>query len=58
MEPFTGVLGILLLVAVIWAILRIVGSRAGPLSKAIWIVLIIVLPVIGLLIWLIFGPKS
>ncbi|WP_420466114.1 PLD nuclease N-terminal domain-containing protein [Panacagrimonas sp.] len=53
-----GLWGILVLVADIYAIINIVGSRAEPLKKALWIVLILVLPVLGFIIWLLLGPKS
>ena len=53
-----GILGIILLVLDIWAIIKIAQSSAEPLWKAIWIVLVIVLPVLGLIIWFFFGPKG
>ena len=54
----TGFLGLLLLIADVWAIVRIVQSAAGTGSKVIWIVLILLLPLLGLLLWLVFGPKD
>ncbi len=53
-----GVLGVLLLVAIVWAIVNVAQSRASPGTKALWIVLLLVLPVIGLVIWLIAGPRA
>ena len=53
-----GLFGLIILVLNIWAIIKIVGSGASALSKAIWIVAILVLPVVGFLLWLLFGPKS
>lgn len=57
MEPVSGLLGVIILVLMIWAVIKIVGSSASALSKAIWIVVILLLPVIGLVLWLLFGPK-
>jgi len=54
----TGVLGLLLLIADVWAIVRTVQSTAGTGSKVLWIVLILLLPLLGLLLWLVFGPKD
>lgn len=54
----TGFLGLLLLIADVWAIVRIVQSAAGTGSKVIWIVLILLLPLLGLLLWLLFGPRD
>jgi len=53
-----GLLGLLILVADIWAILNIVQSGESTGSKALWVVLVLVLPVLGLIIWYFVGPKS
>lgn len=53
-----GLWGIIVLVADIYAIINIAGSSAEPLKKALWIVLILVLPVLGFIIWWFAGPKS
>jgi hypothetical protein len=50
-------IGVLVLVADVYAILKIVGSGASAGAKALWVVLVLVLPVIGLLIWFLAGPK-
>ena len=52
------IIGLLILVADIWAILNIFQSREPTATKALWIVLVLVLPVLGLLIWYFAGPKS
>jgi len=54
----TGLFGLILLVLNIWAIIKIADSSAGAGAKALWIVAIIVLPVLGLIIWFFFGPKG
>jgi hypothetical protein len=45
-------IGLIILVLDIWAIYKIVTSGASGLAKVIWCLVIIVLPVIGLIIWL------
>ena len=55
---FTGVFGILHLALVIWAAVSIIGSGASQGQKVIWILLVLVLPVIGLIIWFLAGPKK
>ena len=55
---YGGFLGLLVLIADIYAIVKVAQSSATPLAKTLWIVAIIVLPVIGLLLWLLFGPKE
>lgn len=53
-----GILGLLLLLANIYAIVKIVGSGAGTGAKVLWIALILLLPVVGLIIWFFIGPKG
>lgn len=53
-----GIWGLIVLVADIYAIISIAQSRDEPLKKALWIVLILVLPVLGFVIWWFAGPKS
>lgn len=53
-----GLFGLLLLIANIWAIVKTVQSGASTGAKVIWIVLILILPLLGFLIWLLFGPKG
>ena len=53
-----GIIGLLILIGDVWAIVNVFQSRAGTGSKVIWIVLILRLPLLGLIIWLIFGPRS
>lgn len=52
----TGLLGLIHLILVIYAVVKIIGSSAGTGSKVFWILLILVLPVLGLILWLLFGP--
>jgi hypothetical protein len=54
----TSILGLLILALDIWAILNIVQSSEKTANKALWIVLVLVLPVLGLAIWYFAGPKS
>ena len=50
-------LTILILVADVWAIVQIAQTNESAGSKALWIVLILVLPILGLVIWWFAGPK-
>lgn len=54
----SGILGVLILFLDIWAILKIIQSQIQTLNKAVWIVIIILLPILGLVIWWFFGPKG
>jgi hypothetical protein len=53
-----GVLGFIVLILDVWAIVKILGSGAGTGAKVVWVVVILILPVLGLLLWLLFGPKG
>ncbi len=53
-----GLLGLIVLVLDIWAIINVFQSSASTGSKVLWIVLILVLPVIGFILWFLLGPKS
>jgi hypothetical protein len=52
-----GLLGLIHLALVIWAVLRIFGSSSSTGAKVLWMVLVIAFPVVGFIIWFIFGPK-
>ena len=54
---YGGILGLALLALDVWAIVRILQSAASTGAKVLWIVVILVLPVAGLIIWLLAGPK-
>jgi hypothetical protein len=49
---------LLILIADIWAIVNIVKSSASTGAKVLWVVLVLVLPVVGLIIWYFAGPKA
>jgi hypothetical protein len=53
-----GLLGLIWLVIVIWAIVKVAKSGAGPVPKLLWILILLFLPVVGLIAWLLLGPKG
>jgi hypothetical protein len=53
-----GLLGLIILIANIYAIVKTIQSGASTGAKVLWIVLILLLPVLGLILWLLFGPKA
>ena len=54
---FEALIGILVLIADIYAIVRVVQSGASTLAKVLWILGLIIFPVLGFIVWLIAGPK-
>ena len=53
-----GLLGLLVLIADIYAIYRVLTSGASGLAKLIWTLVILILPVLGFIAWLIAGPRG
>ncbi len=53
-----GLIGLVVLIADVWAIVNVFQSRTSTGAKVFWIVLILILPVLGLLIWLFVGPRG
>ncbi|MEE4145441.1 MAG: PLDc N-terminal domain-containing protein [Halieaceae bacterium] len=58
MSTNSGILALIILALDIWAVMKIVSSSATTGKKALWILLILVLPIIGLVIWALAGPSS
>ncbi|HEX5677587.1 MAG TPA: PLDc N-terminal domain-containing protein [Alcanivorax sp.] len=52
------ILGLIILVLDILAIIKIVQSGASTGEKILWVILVLVLPVLGLVIWALLGPGS
>ena len=55
---YTGLGGLLLLAGDIWAILNISQSSVSNLKKLIWILVVILLPLLGLILWFLLGPRG
>lgn len=53
-----GLLGLIILALDIWAILKIFDSGATTGAKVLWILAILILPLLGLIIWWLFGPRG
>ena len=53
-----GVLGLLILIGDVWAIINVAQSRASTGAKVLWVVLILLLPVLGLILWFFLGPRG
>ena len=53
---FTGIGGLIILIASIYAIVMILQSSAKGIEKIIWSLAVFFLPLIGLIIWYFAGP--
>lgn len=54
----SGLLGFIWLLIIIWAIVKTAKSPAGPVAKVLWILILLFLPLVGLIAWLLLGPKG
>ena len=52
-----GIFGFIILVLDILAIIKVMNSSASTSGKLIWTLIIVFLPVLGLIIWFLAGPK-
>ncbi|MGO1500844.1 MAG: PLDc N-terminal domain-containing protein [Marinobacter sp.] len=55
---FGGLLSLIWLIIVIMAIIKVAKSGAGTLSKIFWIIVLVIFPLVGLIVWYLFGPKG
>jgi hypothetical protein len=53
-----GLIGLLVLALDLWALVHVFGSTASVGRKVIWSLLIVLLPVVGLIAWLLLGPRQ
>jgi hypothetical protein len=52
----TGIGGLIILIADIYAIVMILQSSAKTIEKLVWSLVVFLLPLIGLIIWYFAGP--
>lgn len=57
-STFNSLIGLIILALDIWAIINVIKSGAEVGIKVLWILLIVLLPVLGLIIWAIAGPRG
>lgn len=48
---------VLVLLADAWAITRTVRSDATRRTKLIWVAIVLLLPFVGMVAWILFGPS-
>jgi succinate dehydrogenase/fumarate reductase cytochrome b subunit len=55
---YNGILGVLILIGDIWAIINIFQSSASNEKKLLWILVVLLLPLLGLILWFFLGPRD
>lgn len=53
-----GIGGIIIFALDVWAIASIINSNATGRAKVIWTLVVAILPVVGLILWWLMGPKA
>ncbi|GAB5534538.1 MAG: PLDc N-terminal domain-containing protein [Rubricoccaceae bacterium] len=53
-----GLIGLLIVIADVYAIIQIINSRESTGSKVLWGAFVFFAPVVGLVCWYLFGPKA
>ena len=55
---YNGLWGLLILAGDIWAVINIAQSSASNEKKLVWILVVVLLPLLGLILWYFLGPRS
>ena len=55
---YSGILGALILAGDIWAIINIFQSPTSNEKKLLWILVVVLLPLLGLILWFFLGPRD
>ena len=55
---YHSLLGVLILIGDIWAIINIFQSAVSNEKKLLWIIVVLLLPLLGLILWYFLGPRS
>ncbi len=52
----SGIGALLIVIADIYAIVMIVQSAARDIEKLLWVLVVLILPLIGVILWYLAGP--
>lgn len=55
---YGGLLGLIILVLDVWAVVKIAQSSASTGKKVLWIVLVVLFPILGFVLWFLLGPRG
>ncbi|HXC37551.1 MAG TPA: PLDc N-terminal domain-containing protein [Burkholderiales bacterium] len=55
---YSGILGVLILAGDIWALLNVAQSAVSNEKKLVWILVVLLLPLLGLILWYFLGPRT
>lgn len=55
---YNGIFGLLILAGDVWAIINLAQASISNGKKLIWILVVLLLPLLGLIIWFFAGPRG
>jgi len=55
---YGGIVGLLILIGDIWALINILQSSAANDKKLLWVLVVVLLPLLGLILWFFLGPRD
>jgi hypothetical protein len=55
---YGGIFGVLVLIGDVWALINILQSSSPNDKKLLWAVIVILLPLLGLILWFLLGPRD
>ena len=55
---YSGILGVLILIGDIWALINILQAPVDNGKKLIWVLVVVLLPLVGLILWYFMGPRD
>lgn len=53
-----GIIGLIGLALTIWALIHIILSGTSTVGKVVWVLIVILLPILGFVIWFFAGPRK
>lgn len=55
---YNSLWALLILAGDIWAIINILQSSASNEKKLLWVIVVVLLPLLGLILWFFLGPRN
>ena len=55
---YNGIWALLILAGDVWAIINILQSSASSEKKLLWVIVVVLLPLLGLILWYLLGPRN
>ena len=52
-----SLIGLLILILDIWIIIKVIQSNAQPIMKLLWIIIVLLLPLLGPLLYVVLGSR-